>query len=261
MRGGAALLLLCGLLPAQEPPQFRTSAEEVLVDFVVRDRRGRQVTDLRLEEVELLEDGVPQRLKVLRRVEGLRAIEQPAGAGSRERRLDPSRNVQLMLLVFDQLSAGGRELARRAVEDLVRHGIPPNTFYAVAALEPSFRILQPFTNDPYLVKWAAERATGAKTVRAEGAPEIGRPTRTATAGDYAAQAMEEAVAEMESRLAELEREQRGSHALNGLLSMVLGLRRLEGRKNAILFSEGIAASGGLARAVIVLANRNNVAFY
>lgn len=258
------LALLAGLaaaVSAQEPPQFRASAEEVLVDFVVRDRRGRQVTDLRLEELELLEDGVPQALKVLRRVEGLRATEWLAGDQARERRLDPSRNVKLMLLVFDRLSAEGRAMARRAVEDLMKQGIPPNTYYAVATLEPSFKILQPFTNEPYLVKWAAERATGPKAVRAEGPPAIAQGTREATSGDYAASAMAAAVAEMESRAAELEREQRGAAAFNGLLSMVLGLRQLEGRKNAIVFSEGIPGGGALARTVIAQANRNNVAFY
>lgn len=257
----ALLAGLCMGVNGQEPPSFRASAEEVLVDFVVRDRRGRQVTDLRLEELELLEDGAPQTLKILRRVEGLRATEWLAGDQSRERRLDPSRNVQLMLLVFDRLSAEGRAMARRAVEDLVRQGIPPNTYYAVATLEPSFKILQSFTNEPYLVKWAAERATGAKTVRAEGPPAIAQGTREATSGDYAASAMAAAVAEMESRAAELEREQRGAAAFNGLLSMVLGLRQLEGRKNAIVFSEGIPGSGALARTVIAQANRNNVAFY
>ena len=49
---------------------MQTTAEEVLVDFVVRDRRGRQVADLRPEEMEVLEDGVPQQIRSLRRIEG-----------------------------------------------------------------------------------------------------------------------------------------------------------------------------------------------
>jgi VWFA-related protein len=254
-------VLLAVLSPAQEPPVFRSTAEEVLVDFVVRDRRGRQVAGLRPDEVEILEEGVPQALKVLRRIEGLQATEWQPGGQQTARQLDPNRNVKLVLLVFDQLSTEGRAMARRAVEDLMRLGIPPNTFYAVVQLDPSFRIVQPFTNEPYLVKWAAERVTGVKGARSEGAPAIGQGTREATSGDYAASAMAAAVAEMESRAAELEREQRGAAAFNGLLSMVLGLRRLEGRKNAILFSEGIAGAGALARTVIAQANRNNVAFY
>lgn len=254
-------ILLAVLSPAQEPPVFRSTAEEVLVDFVVRDRRGRQVADLRPDEIEILEDGVPQALKALRRIEGLQATEWQPGGQQTARQLDPNRNVKLVLLVFDQLSTEGRAMARRAVEDLMRAGIPQNTFYAVVQLDPSFRIVQPFTNEPYLVKWAAERVTGVKGARSEGSPAIGQGTREAASGDYAASAMAAAVAEMENRAAELEREQRGAAAFNGLLSMVLGLRRLEGRKNAILFSEGIPGAGAAARTVIAQANRNNVAFY
>jgi VWFA-related protein len=257
----ALLAAACVAAPVQEPVQFRTAAEEVLVDFIVRDRRGRQVADLRAEEVEVIEDGAPQKLKVLRRVEGLRAMEEAPGLERREQRLDPSRHVQLIVLVFDRLSTEGRALARRAVEDLMKQGIPPNTYYAVAQMEPAFRIVQPFTNEPYLVKWAAERVTGVKGARSEGVPPIGQGTREAAAGDYAASAMAAAVAEMESRAAEMEAEQRGAEAFRGLLAMVLGLRRLEGRKNAILFSEGLGGKGVLVRTVIAQANRNQVAFY
>lgn len=261
MRLTALLLAAAAALPAQEPPVFRTTAEEVVVDFVVRDRRGRHVPDLRPEEIEVLEDGVPQKLKALRRVEGLEAQEWVPGEESRSRRLDPSRAVKLVLLVFDELGASSRALARRAVEDLMRHGVPPNTYYAVVQLTPSFRMVQPFTNEPYLIKWAVERLTGGRLARSEGAPSTARPTREALTSDPAASAMAAAVAEMESRAAELERERASAATWNGLLSMVLGLRRLEGRKTAVLFSEGLALGSGALRALIGQANRNQVAFY
>lgn len=240
---------------------FRTTAEEVVVDFVVRDRRGRQITDLRPEAIEVLEDGVPQKLKALRRVQGLEAQEWIPGKETRSRRLDPSRAVKLVLLVFDELGASSRSLARRAVEDLVRHGVPPNTYYAVVQLAPSFRMVQPFTNEPYLIQWAAERLTGGRIARSEGAPPTARPTREALTSDPSASAMAAAVAEMESRAAELEREHASAASWNGLLSMVLGLRRLEGRKTVVLFSEGLPGGAGALRALIAQANRNNVAFY
>lgn len=256
----ALLLAACAAAAAQEPPPFRASAEEVLVDFVLRDRRGRQIPDLRPEEIEILEDGVPQQLKALRRVQGLEAQEWIPGQEALTRRLDPSRAVKLVVLAFDELGASSRALARRAVEDLVRQGVPPNTYYAVVQLSPSFRMVQPFTNEPYLIKWAAERLTGGRAARSEGAPPIAQPTREAVANDPAASAMASAVAEMESRAAELEREYASAATMNGLLSMVLGLRRLEGRKTAVLFSEGLHGGGAL-RALIAQANRNNVAFY
>jgi len=159
------------------------------VDFIVRDRRGWRVADLRAEEVEVIEDGAPQKLKVLRRVEGLRAMEEAPGLERREQRLDPLRHVRLIVLVIDRLSVEGRALAHRPVEDLMKQGIPPNTYYAVGQLKPAFQIVQPFTNEPYLVKWAAERVTGVKGARSEGVPAIGPGTREAAAVGYAAPAM------------------------------------------------------------------------
>jgi len=239
---------------------LQTTAEEVLVDFVVRDRRGRQVADLRPEEMEVLEDGVPQQIRSLRRIEGGDVIESAPRLGERPQRLDLTRQVRLILLAFDRLSANGRALVRRAVEDLMKRGIPPNTYYAVVQLDPSFRTVQPFTNEPYLVKWAVERLTGARGARGEGVPQIGQPTKEMRSGDPAAAAVADALAEMEARAAEMERERQGTATVQGLLSMVLGLRRIEGRKTAVFFSEGLAG-GPLLQALVGQANRNNVAFY
>jgi len=236
---------------------LQTTAEEVLVDFVVRDRRGRQVADLRPEEMEVLEDGVPQQIRSLRRIEGGDVIESAPRLGERPQRLDLTRQVRLILLAFDRLSANGRALVRRAVEDLMKRGIPPNTYYAVVQLDPSFRTVQPFTNEPYLVKWAV---TGARGARGEGVPQIGQPTKEMRSGDPAAAAVADALAEMEARAAEMERERQGTATVQGLLSMVLGLRRIEGRKTAVFFSEGLAG-GPLLQALVGQANRNNVAFY
>ena len=260
MKQLAATALALTLLPAQEPPPLQTTAGEVLVDFVVRDRRGRQVADLRPEEMEVLEDGVPQQIRSLRRIEGGDVLESAPRLGERPQRLDLTRQVRLILLAFDRLSANGRALVRRAVEDLMKRGIPPNTYYAVVQLDPSFRTVQPFTNEPYLVKWAVERLTGARGARGEGVPQIGQPTKEMRSGDPAAAAVADALAEMEARAAEMERERQGTATVQGLLSMVLGLRRIEGRKTAVFFSEGLAG-GPLLQALVGQANRNNVAFY
>ncbi|MCL6506865.1 MAG: hypothetical protein K6T59_07555, partial [Bryobacteraceae bacterium] len=53
--------------------------QEVLLDLVVRDKRGRLVRDLRPEEIEVYDDGVPVKLTGFRLVTG----QDAAGLGSR----------------------------------------------------------------------------------------------------------------------------------------------------------------------------------
>ena len=46
--------------PQQQPPVFRSGAELVRVDVTVLDNKGKPVRDLRADELEIEEDGVPQ---------------------------------------------------------------------------------------------------------------------------------------------------------------------------------------------------------
>ena len=49
---------------------FRTGTTAVLLDIVVRDKRGRPVRDLRQDEITVLEDGGAARVQSFRLVEG-----------------------------------------------------------------------------------------------------------------------------------------------------------------------------------------------
>jgi len=42
---------------------LRSTAQEVLLDLIARDKHQKLVTDLRAEDIEVLEDGVPQKLR------------------------------------------------------------------------------------------------------------------------------------------------------------------------------------------------------
>ena len=79
----ASLLLLAAVvLQAQDQPTFRTGANYVRVDmYATLD--GKSVEDLTAEEVEVLEDGVPQKLEAFEHV-------QVRPAGPQEARREPS---------------------------------------------------------------------------------------------------------------------------------------------------------------------------
>ena len=62
--------------PLQEAtPQFKAGTEVVALDLVVRDKKGKLVTDLQESEIEVLEGGVPQKLT------SFRAVQPPPSAG------------------------------------------------------------------------------------------------------------------------------------------------------------------------------------
>jgi VWFA-related protein len=297
MRWSIALLLLIPpALHAQAPPPeatakqqeaevtFRTTTQEVFLDLVIRDKRGRLIRDLKAEEIEVLENGQPQPIRAVRFVDGgaIRLAETSAPAAPRPSvtapapgvRLDPFRQVRLVVLAFDQISNESRVLARDAALELIKRPIGPNTYYAVASVGQRLKTLQPFTADPVLLRWAVDRATGNVNTRETARPEasafepsaaLAQPTpQISPSTDPIGAIVDRTVAEIQATAALMERENQTVSTLDTLLALVLGMRNVEGRKSVLFFSEGLRRSSNfepMLRAVIGQANRNNVTFY
>src|ERR1035441_5979461 len=92
----AELLVLGGGLAAQgqvqpggttpaKTPTIRTTAQEVVLDIVFRDKKGKSVRDIRPEEIHIFEEGVEQKLNSLRMVEGMPRTTEIGRASCRER--------------------------------------------------------------------------------------------------------------------------------------------------------------------------------
>jgi VWFA-related protein len=157
--------------PVQAPPEqpaFESMTTAVLVDVVVRDRRGRIVSDLTAEEFELREDGALQTLGSFTRVSrgggiGVNvALREPGVTvvdGARGRPApdagDPSPAYPAVTaLVFDALSPDAVALCQRAALEYVpMSGLFPIKV-GVFSTEPTVRALQGFTDDPALVRQA-----------------------------------------------------------------------------------------------------------
>ena len=57
--------------PAQTPePNLRTTVSEVLLDVVVRDKKAHIIRDLRPEEIQVLENGIPQTIRLFEFLDG-----------------------------------------------------------------------------------------------------------------------------------------------------------------------------------------------
>ena len=205
-------LLWAALLPAQstqpgtaEKPAAQTQptaaskpgGEEVVVDVIVRDRKGKPVKDLTAVDFKVTDDGVEQRILGVRVIEGSEAIEKGARVP-----LDGLRQTRLVTLVFEQLgdapgakvrgfpdgdvatvvaadgarpSAGGagatpmssdadRLNARKAALDWVKLGQAQNIYCSVVAITSKLNVLQPFTTNKELLRKAVEKATSGKSL-------------------------------------------------------------------------------------------------
>jgi VWFA-related protein len=292
---------------AQEPPAeirrdvFKAETEIVLLDVVVRDKKGRTVRDLRPDEIEVYEDGVRQQVGSFRFLdsraigEAIEDAEQaptpnPAAATRPEPvRPGESRHLNLVTLLFDQLGQGSRVEARRAALAFLELENRPDVYFSVFQISESLGLLQQFTTDREAVRHAVLFATGkidtqytpatdrlaeaaahanasrdrleAVTARGVGA---GAGTSTAAAQLGQETAMADMTVNALRMTDTLQREQQGHSSLFSILALARKQQPLAGRKTILFFSEGLQAPPTLDHvllAAISEANRANVSVY
>ena len=128
-------------------PSLRVNAQEVTLDMVFRDKKGKTIHDIRPEEVHVFEDGVEQHLASFRHVEGQNAPapapENPSGSIP----VDPMRELRLVTLVFENLDPDGKRFFRQALEDIFKMAPEQNLYFSVMVVDQKLNMLQPFTND------------------------------------------------------------------------------------------------------------------
>jgi VWFA-related protein len=152
----AALLITAGFVLAQtDQPTFKAGSEETDLDVVVRDKKGRLVTDLTEKDFTILDNGEPRPIKSFRIVQGTEAINSSGG----RTQLDPLRQLRLITLVFQGGDVEAKRLGKDAAMELVKGELAQNVYIAVMAIDHKLQAIQPFTNDRDLIKKAILRAT------------------------------------------------------------------------------------------------------
>jgi VWFA-related protein len=279
-----AFPILSPVLRAQEAtPEFRTGAEVVVLDVVVRDHKGNTVRDLRPEEIRLFEDGVAQELVSFRlRAAGRGTAGDAPESGPRgPAETDPgesraeeggpsdedARHVNLVTLVFDQLGPDGRRIAREAGLALAGITDREDLLVSVFKIRESLGLVQQFTADRARVREAVIEATGALSTHYSAATDelvdaverdriaqerldaLGEVAGAAQASQAAALGQQADLARMAVdalRLTQtLQREQQGSASLYALLALSRQQQRLAGRKTILYFSEGLQVPSSL----------------
>jgi VWFA-related protein len=262
----------------------RISANLVNVDVMVKDKKGKAITDLKAEDFTLSENGVRQNIEF---------FDSTLAGGSDSARTgntsvttvsaQPSslpRNI--ISLVLDGQTTEGANLkhVRDGMTTYIRERVSESDSVAIFAISGGLQLLQPFTQDKAKLIAAVEKAdgvSGSKTSELRGINEAMAAIRDQLAagptgvvqspagGSAAAQAMiSQRVLEQYITLRSSLSNQQTRPILAGLAAICEGLRAIPGKKTLVMFSQGFIAPQNLdwqVQSTIDLANRANVAIY
>jgi len=283
MKSFLSLLLITAIglqaVSQEQDEVIRVRSNEVRLDVVVKDKKGRPIKDLKATDFEVLEDGVPQKVESFRFVsrettaansdsKDRKSPDVPSTTPAPARRSTPT----VTALVFDRLSPEARALARKAGLAYAQEGMATGGFTGVFGIDQTLRTVQNFTDDAQLVKDAVESVTGqaisnynsnaakmrdntdrAGVLEQQIAAATGAASAAGAAQDSAGAAAASADAgqasiqqkflEMETQMLDhyerLERDQQGFATINSLLAVISPMQNLPGRKTIIFFSEGL----------------------
>ncbi|HEY7498223.1 MAG TPA: VWA domain-containing protein [Vicinamibacterales bacterium] len=297
-------LVVCSILAApvhtqqQQPaPQraegvLRDNVTAVLVDVVVRDRRGQPVRDLAQSDFEVIESGVAQPIGSF-----LPVFEQPTGDAAKSAHPAASAAASAIVnpgpgvtaLVFDRLRPEARRIAAQAARSYMGSKEESADFVAVFGIDLGLTAYVPFTRNAVALRRAldamvisssngpntaeARRAVADAMQQAETAARASNQATATATGPGAAAAIGTApatalLAAMQASIVSdfqaMDQDQQGYATTTALLAIVRSLGRIPGRKSLVLFSEGLSIPDAVQRfylGVIDAANRANVSIY
>lgn len=267
-----------------EDEVIRVKSHLVNIDVLVKDKKGRYITDLKVEEFAVFENGVPQKLDFFD--PPLTSAEQTGQKNiAIEARPRTSAGVprNIISLVLDGQTTDLTNLkrVREGILRYIREQISDTDTVALFAVTSGLQLLQPFTQDKSQLMAAAERALAgsaasknfeqrdlAENIAALRESAAGAPTSpitTTAAGSEAAQAMiASRVLQQFLRLRTTLSLQQSRPVLAALAAICEAQRTIPGKKTLVLFSQGFVTPAVLdwqVQSMIDLANRANVAIY
>ena len=295
----AVLFVAVGIGAAQDQPQpakatpsgvptIRTTTQEVVLDMVFRDKKGRSIHDIRPEEVHIYEDGTEEKLNSFRMVDGKTAqvlTGVAPGAQAAPMPLDPMREIRLVTLVFQNIgSPDDKRFFQQAVKDMLAMAPEQNLYFSILTIDQKLHLLQQFTQDRQAllktanksmmwsftqflnqsaeVKQELQQVTSANNSQVQGSGNAA-PTAAQIGGmvDYKLAKMQQ---DMIQSGEAVDREFDVRATMSGLMSLVRAQSTLPGRKVVLYFNPWFVVSDSVMeqyKNLKSLANRANVTFY
>jgi VWFA-related protein len=282
------LIFLCAVkAQSQESKATQRGQDEVVtlkahlitIDIMVRDKKGKNITNLEAEDFTVYENGVRQRIEFF---EPPLEIVGQAIKPSSDTQAAPGTSggmpMNIISLVVDGTTTGLADMShvRRGLIKYIQEQIGDTDTVAIFAVSSGLQLLQPFTQDKSKLISAAEKAYASTTLsknleRGEIAEKIGQLQNELTGVDGNKDPQAQLKAMMARRALERFTLLRGQLSLQTARPILAALaaicdaqRAIPGKKSLVLFSQGVVTSATLdwqVQGTIDIANRANVAIY
>jgi len=265
-----------GQQQTQTAPVFRSTVNLVLVDVVVRDRKGAAVPGLKSDDFQVLEDGRPQQVRTfafeeitrtarpIAQATALSAAATPASAAAPAAPVpltsEDAAGHRLLTLLFDTSSLQPEDVQKAADAAIkwVDQDMSPADLVAVAAIGSSLQILSDFSGDKERVHAALQAFSAA-----DGTAFAAVDASTAATDETAAgQTSDSTAADVSAQ--ELDTFNNDVR-LRALKTLAEALSPIQQKKAILYFSAGMQRNGTdnqvELRAAVNAAVRANVAIY
>ena len=276
-------------------PTIRVTTTEVALDLVVRNKKGRQMKNLKPGDVEIYEDGVRQQVLSFRLVPGReeqrREAESAPKPGSAAGASRPLREVNTVCIVFHNIDPVIRPHAIEVVKDFIRSELPPETYIGIFNLNETLVPVHEFTNNrDELLKSAFDgkpldfgRASEALLTASPNIVTVNATVNSAThsasvsvdttGGEVAGTTIMGADVSNSTGANRLRGDQvrersdfaniTGMHETDRIIALINQLGTLPGRKTVLLVSTGLTTTGDPDRFQKILNNANShaITFY
>ncbi|HWF91750.1 MAG TPA: VWA domain-containing protein [Terriglobales bacterium] len=148
-----------------ETPTIRTTTREVVLDVVVRDKHHHAVSDIRPDEIQVFEDGVRQKIRDFRNVQGVEQLQTEQNLEKSNLAVNAPgkpaaalRELNFVSIVLAQIAPLNREFAREALQEFLKSDTLPNTYVTIYRLDPAPHVVQPYTADKATLMRSANAA-------------------------------------------------------------------------------------------------------
>jgi len=280
---------------ADQDDVIKITSNLVSLDVIVKDKKGKAVTDLKAEDFTVYENGVPQKIEFFDSTlsgsgdsaapakPGETTIVSTKPTGHPPNRLP--RNIICLVLDGQSTELANLKRVREGIIKYIRERITASDSVALFSISGGLQLLQPFTKDKAKLIAAVEKASNSTTVsktsefrdinanittlrdQPSGPPLalVNSEAGGGPAGAAAAEAMiAQRVLEQYVRLRSVLTLQQTRPVLAALAAICEGLRSTPGKKTLVMFSQGFIAPEALdwqVQSTIDIANRANVAIY